>query len=118
MDEITAVEILRKVFTGNQKDKVPPNSSQQSKQKHKASIKANPVVAEPPHNMRAPTPAPHPNYVSDSEDEEDSEDDTAVVKQSNCSRRPQTVNDEDWDFNFIPEPHPGIRRSKQILRQN
>ena len=88
MDEITSVEILRKVLTGNQKDKVPLTSVQ------------------------------HPNYVSDSEDEEDSEDDTAVVKQSNCSRRPQTVNDEDWDFNFIPEPHPGIRRSKQILRQN
>ena len=72
MDEITAVEILRKVLTGNQKDKVPLNSSQQSKQRHKASIKANPVVAEPPQNTRAPTPEPHPNYVSDSEDEEDS----------------------------------------------
>ena len=80
MDEITAVEILRKVLTGNQKDKVPLNSVQKAKQKHKASVKADPVVAEPPQNMWAPTPEPQPNYVSDSEDEENSEDNEATVK--------------------------------------
>ena len=90
MDEITAVEILRKVLTGNQKDKIPLNSVQKSKQKHKALVKATPVVAEPPQNMRAPTPELQPNYVSDSKDEEDSEDDEATVKRSNCSRSPRT----------------------------
>ena len=32
IDEITAVEILRKVLTGNQKDDVPLNSVQKAKQ--------------------------------------------------------------------------------------
>ena len=77
-------------MTGNQKIKVPLNSVQKSKQKHKASIKANPVVAEPLQNTQAPTPEPYPNYVSDSKDEEDSEDDEATVKRSNCSRSPRT----------------------------
>ena len=117
MDEITAVEILRKVLTGVQKDEVPLNSVQKSKQEHKASVRANPVVAEPPQNTRAPTPEPHPNYASDSKDEEDSEDNEATVKQSNCSRIPRTTDDEDWDFNSNPESHPRIRRSKHILQQ-
>ena len=39
------------------------------------------------------------------------------MKRSNCSRSPRTVNDEDWDFNSIPESHPGVRRSKHILQQ-
>ena len=113
----TAVEILRKVLTCNQKDKVPLNSFQQLKQKHKASIKASPVIAEPPQNTQAPTPEPHPNYVSDSEDEEEDEDDEATVKRSNCNRSPRTAADDGWDFNSIPEPHSGIRRSKRILQQ-
>ena len=97
MDEITAVEILRKVLTGNQKDKVPLNSVQKAKQKQKTSVKANPVVGKSPQNTRAPTPEPQPNYLSDSKYEENSEDDEATVKQSNCSRSPRTADDDDWD---------------------
>ena len=55
--------------------------------------------------------------MSDSEDEEDCEDGNDTIKQSNCSSRGRTADDEEWDFNFIPEPHPGIRRSKRILQQ-
>ena len=104
-------------MTGNQKDKVPLNSVQKAKQKQKTSVKANPVVGKSPQNTRAPTPEPQPNYLSDSKYEEDSEDNEATVKQSNCSRSPRTVNDEDWDVSSIHEPHPEIRRSKHILQQ-
>ena len=62
---------LCKVMTGNQKDKIPLNNVQKAKQKQKAATKANPVVAEPPQIILAPTPEPQPKYVSDSEDEDD-----------------------------------------------
>ena len=88
MDEITAVEILRKVLTGNQRNKLPLNSVQEAKQKSKASAKVNPVTAEPPQATQAPTPDPQQNYV-----------------------------DKDWDVDSIPEPHPGIRRSKRTMQQ-
>ena len=117
MDEITAVEILRKVLTGNQKNKVPLNSAQEATQKHNASIKANPVVAEPPQTARAPALDPQPNYVSDSKDEEDAEDDDATVKRFNCSHSLRTARDNDLDADSNSEPHPGIRGSKRILQQ-
>ena len=60
MDEIVVVEILRKVLTVNQKDKIPLNSIQKSKKMHKVSVKANPVIAQPPRNMRPPIPEPQP----------------------------------------------------------
>ena len=115
MDEITAVEILRKVLTGNPRSKLPLTSVQEAKQKHKASAKANPVTAKPPQATQAPAPDPQPNYMSDNEDEEDAND-GATVKRSNCSHSPRTTCDEDWDVDSIPELHPGIRRSKCTMQ--
>ena len=79
MNEITTIEILREVRTVSLKDKIPPNSVQIAKQNQKAATKANPVVAKPPQPTRATTPEPQSNYVVDSKDEDDSEDDEAIV---------------------------------------
>ena len=55
--------------------------------------------------------------MSDSKGKDDGEDDDATAKRSNCSTIPRVADDDDWDLSSIPEPHPGIRRSKQILQQ-
>ena len=107
MDKITAVALLCVVLLGNRRDPLPPNLVQWAKQLHRQAPQAEEaeqnlaqskaVQTVTPSSAAGPATAPQhePNYISD--DKVDN-------------------GDKSWSMDQIPDPHPGIRRSKRILQ--
>ena len=110
MDELTAIELLRKVLLGENKDPLPMNSVQKQRERERAQSAPQHTVEQssapsttsaesPP--MRAPTitPSATPSGVS------------------NCI----TDNDEEEEDWSAPPPSPvpgqGLRRSKRVIEQ-
>ena len=121
MDETIVIEILRDVLTGENTERVPLNTyiaSTKSKTKAEIPDQGKPCLcqAATAHAGTIPKTTAH-LCVSDSEDEDDGEADEATVKWSKRSSNMCVAEDDDWDFSSIPEPHPEIRRNKQILQQ-
>ena len=122
MDELTAIELLRKVLLGENCDPLPMNSVQRQKERERAQ------------------PAPQ-----SSPEEEECKEDDATVKSSNCggvmpaeslpthvpsatpsaapSVAPNYISDDEeeedgWDEPMpSPVPGQGLRRSKRVIEQ-
>ena len=110
MDELAAIELLRKILLGENKDPLPMNSVQKQRERERAQPAPRDVVGQSPATSITPAaslptlvptitpsaaPSAAPNYVTDDEAEE--EDGSAPLSS--------------------PVPGQGRRRSKRVIEQ-
>ena len=95
MDELAAIELLRKVLLGENQDPLPMNSVQKQRERERAQPAPHNAITPSPTITPSTAPSTAPNYISDDEDE-----------------------DDDWS---TPPPSPvpgqGARRSKRVIEQ-
>ena len=101
MDEITAIELLRKVLLGERKETLPRNSVQRCRAAQTAAVKL--AAPSPAPAMTTTTEAAVPTPAAPNND----------VPAANFGDEPNYISDDEDS----PAPNHRARRSKRILRQ-